>query len=201
MNRASMAHADDRRGFLEHAGVFGQHIPNDIQGIGDVGAIGDAHRQIELPDVAVIVQNFTHNFPVGNDNLRLIGMQQRGRKKFDAGHLSLYAGNFNIFAETKGFGENNGQPGHQIAEHALHGQTNAHAGHADAGNHAARSGRRICPARGRPPDPNTSNRVTRTANMQIGGSTCLFSSHFLNKRPIHHAMTQPMVRMISAPMI
>src|ERR1035437_374976 len=61
-------------------------------------------------------------------------MQQRGRDKFDARHLPLHAGNFNIFAEPKGFRENNGQPGHDIAEHALHRQTNAYTSHAGDGN-------------------------------------------------------------------
>ena len=62
-------HANDRRGFFEHTGIAGQHTPHDDQSAADVCVVGDPHRQIKLPDVAVVVHNFTDNFPVGNDYL------------------------------------------------------------------------------------------------------------------------------------
>ena len=39
-----------------------------------------------------------------------------------------------VFPDTKWLGENNGQAGDQIAQHALHGEAHAHARHAEAGD-------------------------------------------------------------------
>ena len=81
------------------------------------------------------MQDLAHQFAIGNHHARTVAVEQGGREQFDGLHLSADADDLDEFADSKRFCENNCQPGHQIAQDALHGEANAHAGHADAGNH------------------------------------------------------------------
>ena len=78
------------------------------------------------------MQNFADDFPVGNQNARLVHVQQHGREEFDFCHLPRHAGNLNPFTDAERFGENDAQAGDEIAQHALQGQADADARHADA---------------------------------------------------------------------
>src|SRR5437899_12629339 len=61
-------------------------------------------------------------------------MDQLGGEQLDAGDLAVDAGNFDVFADAKWLGEDDGQTGHDVAEHALHRQPNADATYANTGN-------------------------------------------------------------------
>ena len=76
-------------GSLSTRGLRGQHTAHDGRGIAHVRPVGHAHGKVELPDIAVVVQDFTDDFPVGNDDPRLVRMHQRGREEFDFCHLPL----------------------------------------------------------------------------------------------------------------
>ena len=54
--------------------------------------------------------------------------------RLDVLHLAVDVGDVDVFADAVGLGENDGQPGDEIAEDALQGEADANARHADAGD-------------------------------------------------------------------
>lgn len=81
-----------------------------------------------------MVQDFAHNFAIGHDHFGQVGVTENGREQFDGFHPTLDADHGDVFAHAKRFGENNGEPGDQIAEHSLHRQRHAGAGDAETGD-------------------------------------------------------------------
>src|SRR5512133_111246 len=84
--------------------------------------------------MAVVVENLTHNLPVGNNDPGIVHMQQRGGKQVDIGYLAVYPEKFDIFTDGKWLGNNDRQPRNQVGEDSLHGKADADPGHADSGD-------------------------------------------------------------------
>src|SRR5581483_4686761 len=61
--------ADDRRRRLQDAGVGGQNLADRGEHFRQVAAVAHADREAELPDFAVVVEDFTHDFAIGDDDL------------------------------------------------------------------------------------------------------------------------------------
>ena len=61
-------------------------------------------------------------------------MQQRGRGQVDGHHVAAHAEHLDVFAHPERLGEDDREPGHQVAEHALQREAEADAGHAEAGH-------------------------------------------------------------------
>jgi hypothetical protein len=119
-------------------------------------------------------------------------------KKFTGRHLTLHADQFDVLPNAKGFGENNRQTGDDIAEHALHRQTDANSGHANASDGRSGGNSKFLQHRqGREGDYEQA--ATRTRRSRTGGSICVRSSQRSKTLPIHRATSIPTARMMSAP--
>ena len=57
-----------------------------------------------------------------------------GGGQLDRGHVALDAVHLDVLADPEGLGEDDGQPGHDVAQHALQREADADARHADAGD-------------------------------------------------------------------
>ena len=73
------ADPDERCGFLQHAGVLANDRCDSRQHLIEIGGPGDVHRDFDLTDAAVIVQDLADNFAIGYDDLRQIRVQQDRR--------------------------------------------------------------------------------------------------------------------------
>ena len=61
-------------------------------------------------------------------------MPQRGCEEADVEHFAFFVADRDVIADVEGLGEDDRQPGGDVAEHALQGQGDAGAGDAEAGD-------------------------------------------------------------------
>src|SRR5262249_6644922 len=61
-------------------------------------------------------------------------MHEGGREQLDLGDIAANVQELDIFADTVWLGEDDREPRHEIAEHALQGDADSEPGHADAGD-------------------------------------------------------------------
>lgn len=65
---AEDGNADDGRRLREHAWIGRQHAADDGDGFVQIRPVSDADRNIKLPDMAEVVQDFADDFAVGNND-------------------------------------------------------------------------------------------------------------------------------------
>ena len=131
---AQLGGAHEGRGVFEHARVFVEHVGDDFQGAVQVRAIGDADRQVSLPDHAVVVDDLADDLAVRHHDAGAVGVNQGGGEQFNRVHLPMHAGDLDVFADPETLDENDGQARDQVAQDALHGQADADARDAQSGD-------------------------------------------------------------------
>src|SRR6185312_58547 len=124
----------DRRRILQHARIGLQHLPDRRERTVDLRVVGDTYHDVELTQCAVVMQNLPDDLAVGNDYARAVGMPQCRAEERDGVHLSLFRNDRDVLADAERLGEDDGQPGDHVAQHALRRQREAGAHHAQACN-------------------------------------------------------------------
>ena len=119
---------------MKHAFVLGKHVIDRPQRKVQVGAVGYANPDIELPDLAVVVQDFANDFAVRDDHHGHVGVAELGAEQLDRLDAPFHANHGNVFPDPERLGEDNGQPGGEIAQHPLHREGDAGASHSAAGS-------------------------------------------------------------------
>jgi hypothetical protein len=100
----------------------------------DIRAIGHAHRNVELPDPAAIVENLADDLAIRDHHLRPVRVSQRGAEQTDVEDFTFFLGDRNVFADMEGPREDDGKARGDIAEYPLHRQRHCRAGHTEARN-------------------------------------------------------------------
>ena len=93
--------------------------------------MGDVDGEMQLPHRPEVVQDLADDLPVGNDDARVVRVDEDGRGQGDHGHVALLFVYLDVLAHAEGLREDDGQPRHEVAEHALHGEAHAETGDAD----------------------------------------------------------------------
>src|SRR5882762_10692387 len=128
------ADTDAGRWILQNARVLREHVANDRKRPIHITVVGDPYDEVELSDRAVVVQDLADDLAVRDDDARPVGMEQRRREQLDRHDVAVHADQLDVLAYAKGLGENDREPRHHVAQHALERDTNAQAGDADAGD-------------------------------------------------------------------
>src|ERR1044071_4247956 len=121
---SQQTYSNNRWRVLQDFGIAVQDFTDEGNGVVNRGCITDANCQVQLANGPVIVQNFPHNFPIGNHDPRTIGVNQCSGEKLDGAHLPRLTYQLNVFSHSKRFGENDVEACHQVGQHVLHGQPN-----------------------------------------------------------------------------
>src|SRR5207237_533740 len=100
----------------------------------DVRVVGNPDLQPELPDLAVVVQDLADDLAVGYYDFRTVRVPERGIEKADVEHLAFFLDDGNVLAYAERTREDDGEPGHDVSEHPLHGERDSRAGHTEPGD-------------------------------------------------------------------
>ena len=98
----------------------------------DIGLIGHSNGEVQLPDGSEVVQNFSDDFAVRNDDSGMVGMQQSGREDIDLRDISMDPQEGDMFADPVGLCEDNRKPRYHIAQYPLQSQSDTETGDAEA---------------------------------------------------------------------
>ena len=83
--------ADRWSGVFEHTGIRGQDRTNKGECFIEIRAIGHRHRQVQLPDVAEVVEDLADDFSVGDDHSRPVGVHERRGKQVDRKDIAFHS--------------------------------------------------------------------------------------------------------------
>src|SRR4029077_8309593 len=89
---------------------------------------------MDLANRTKVMQDFSDDLPVGNNDARMVGVYERGRKDVDYDHVAIHPEQGYMVANLIGFGEDDRQPGPDVTQDALQRETEADAGDADTGD-------------------------------------------------------------------
>ena len=125
---------DDRGRILEHLGGPGDQLAQHTQRRLDIGSVRDPNRQVQLWNRAEVVQNFSDDFSIRDDDPGVIRVHERGREDIDLDDITMDSEERHMFSDSVGFGEDDRQTGNDIAQDALQGETDTEVGHAKPGD-------------------------------------------------------------------
>jgi hypothetical protein len=123
---------DDRGRVLEHARIGAQHVLRHLQREGNVGVVRHPDLDPVLTDPAVVVQDLADDLAVRDHHAREVRVPERGVEQLDIQHLALLFRYRDVVADPERAREDDRQPGHQVAEHALHGERDPRPGDAES---------------------------------------------------------------------
>src|SRR5687768_1648728 len=92
------ANRDHRRRVLQHTRIVLDHVVDCGKRLLQIGVVGDADHDLELPDLAVVVEYLADDLAVGDDHLRQIGVAERGSEERDVLDPAFLARDRNVFA-------------------------------------------------------------------------------------------------------
>src|SRR5258706_2293044 len=101
------ANAGFRR--LQHARIGRKYLAQQGQNLGHVAAVGHADGEVELADLAVVMEDFADDFAVGNHHDGHVRVGQKGGEQFNVPDLAVNAGQLDVFTDATGLGENDSQ--------------------------------------------------------------------------------------------
>ena len=92
-----------------------------------IGVVGNAYRDVQLPDSAVVMQDFADDLAIRNHHFGHVRVIQRGLEHADGFHGALDPGNGDVFADAERACKYDRQAGDDVAQYALHRQCNPRA--------------------------------------------------------------------------
>src|SRR6185312_14559741 len=116
---------DDRSRVLQHARVGSQHFTDRGERAVDVRVVRDTDADIDLPEVAEVVQDLPDDLAIGNHDARAVRVGEGGAEQRDGLDLALLVDDRDVFSDAKRLGEDDRQAGHHVAQHSLGGQSDS----------------------------------------------------------------------------
>ncbi len=110
---------------LQNLGVSTYHVLQQVQHLVQISTIRHPDGQIELPDRAEVVQDFTDDLAIGDDNAGMVRMREGCGEEVDFGDVAVDTEKGDMFADSVWFGEDDREACHDIAQHPLQGEANA----------------------------------------------------------------------------